>query len=291
MRIGITIPMRDNGGPPLDTDGIARRARMIEQAGFDGIWMGDASFRGLATWPDPLMWLLSAAIATERVEIGTAIFQVPLRPAVDLAQRFLTLEGLARRRFSIGVGAGSTAAGHEAVGLAFEDRFRVFYDHMDTIRALCRGEAVGAADLAPWPEIVGGPRFLLGAWHSDISLKRASDGYDGWLCSAGRTTFGTMLDALKRYREMGGRRAIVATCSIGLDGPETPLTEDEPFTLRCGPHEAAERLHRLAEVGFDDILLKLDDPAHQGVFDGDITLERLEQVRSLLPRDERSVCV
>lgn len=48
--------------------------------------MGDASFRRLATWPDPMMWLLAAGAATSRIEVGTAIYQVPLRPPVDLAQ-------------------------------------------------------------------------------------------------------------------------------------------------------------------------------------------------------------
>jgi hypothetical protein len=39
--------------------------------------------------------------------------------------------------------------------------------------------------------------------------------------------------------------------------PDVALDIDEaPFTLKCGPREAAERLHRLKELGFDDALLR-----------------------------------
>ncbi len=74
--------------------GAGQRARWIEEAGLDAAWMGDASFRRLATWPDPMMWLLTVGAATSRIEVGTAIYQVPLRHPVDLAQQFLTMRAL-----------------------------------------------------------------------------------------------------------------------------------------------------------------------------------------------------
>lgn len=282
MRIGIMLPFRDRGGPPLDGAGVAARAHLIEVAGFDGAWIGDASFRGLATWPDPLAWLLCAAYGSERLELGTAIYQVPLRPTVDVARRFLTLEALFPGRFSIGVGPGSTRAGHEAVGVAFEDRVELFHAQMATIRRLCDGEQVGAADLAPWPSVRGGPRFLLGAWGGSRQLARAVRDYDGWLCSAGRTTARTMVEGIARYRDLGGRRAIVASCRVDLSGAREPLADDEPFNLICSPAEAAERLQWLCELGFDDVLLNIADPENPGIFEGDLETDRLAAVRALL---------
>src|SRR5690606_28816985 len=108
--------------------------------GLDGIWIGD----GLAAMarPDPLMWLLVAAAGTKDIEVGTCVFQVPLRNPVELAQRFLTLHALTRGRFTVGVGSGSGRKGFDAVGGDFDHRFRTLRDHLITIRRLCNGEEV-----------------------------------------------------------------------------------------------------------------------------------------------------
>src|SRR5438477_7828447 len=91
MRLGIHMPLKDaDTGKPLNARGVMARAKAIEAAGFDGIWIGDGL--GGIQRPDPLMWLLVAAAATERIEVGTSIYQVPLRHPVELAQRFLTLQ-------------------------------------------------------------------------------------------------------------------------------------------------------------------------------------------------------
>ena len=139
----------------------------------------------------------SGTLVAEQVVVATGPYQVPLRPPVDLAQQFLTMRALLGNRISLGVGPGSTAAGYAAVSMDFENRFKTFHANMDTIRRLMAGETVGPANLAPWPSIVGGPRFLLGAWHGGASLARAARDYDGWLCSAGRTTVATIVEGTR----------------------------------------------------------------------------------------------
>src|SRR3984885_16251233 len=111
MRLALNMPLRDRGGAALDAAGIQRRAKLMEQEGFDGIWLGDSFSPGM-TRPDPLMWLLVAAAATERIEVGTSILIVPLRDPVELAQRFLTLQQLPGGRFTAGGGSGSTRRKH-----------------------------------------------------------------------------------------------------------------------------------------------------------------------------------
>lgn len=299
MRMAINMPLLDTAGIPLDAAGIADRARAIEDAGFAGIWLGDSFTPGM-TRPDPLMWLLTAATAAQRIEVGTSILIAPLRDPVELAQRFLTLQALTHGRFTAGVGAGSTRNNYEALGLDFESRFKRLDANLTTIRALCDGERVGNAFLNPWPSAAGGPRIVIGAWHSGIWLERAVTRYDGWMCSAGRTDFRTMKDAITRYRDLGGRRAIISSCMVDLSAPDAKLGDDESFHLRCGPEEAKERLGRVAELGFDDILLvKLDhrrsrlghadrDPARTlSIYEADFRHGELEEIRSLLPVDPR----
>jgi hypothetical protein len=111
------------------------------------------------------------------------------------------------------------------------------------------------------------------------------------MCSAGRTTYRTMTDAISRYRELGGQRALIATCSVDLRAPTTPLGPDDAFHLECQPEDARERLERVADLGFDDILLAKTDTEHRfgGGFEHDFTMEDLEEIRSLLPRDARPI--
>lgn len=287
MRVGVNMPLLDSEGHPLDAEGIGRRARAIEAAGLDGIWLGD-SFSPRMTRPDPLMWLLVGAAATERVEVGTCIFIVPLRNPIELSQRLLTLAAIVAGRFTFGVGSGSTESNYQVFGKDFEGRFRELHEDLQTIRALCRGEAVGLADLNPWPSVVGGPPIVIGAWHSGIWLKRAAAEYDGWMCSAGRTNYATMREGIKRYRDLGGRRAMISTCMFDFSAESGRLADDEPFHLRCGPDEAADRLGRVSELGFDDILLvKADHTRRHAIYEADFADGDLEQIRALLPADTR----
>jgi Luciferase-like monooxygenase len=286
VRIGISMPFKDGDDRPLDAAGIAARAAMVEQAGLDGVWIQDSLIPGVMR-PEPLLWLLPAAAATTSIEIGTSIFIVPLRHPVDLAQRFLTLRALTNDRFTAGVGAGSSKPSHDSVGVDFHQRFKLLYEEMDTIRRLCDGETVGAANLDPWPSVKGGPRFVIGAWHSEASLRRAVTEYDGWMCSAGRTNLETMAEAINRYRALGGKRAMVSTCPLDLSAPTKKMGDDDPFNLMCDPAEAGRRLERLAALGFDDVLLvKRDHTGQTKMFETDLDPEEIRQVRELLPRDE-----
>jgi alkanesulfonate monooxygenase SsuD/methylene tetrahydromethanopterin reductase-like flavin-dependent oxidoreductase (luciferase family) len=297
MRLALNMPLLDQDGQALDLAGIQHRAQLMEKAGFDGIWLGDSFTPGM-TRPDPLMWLLAAASATERIEIGTCILIVPLRHPVELAQRLLTLQQLTGGRFTLGVGAGSTKNNYDALGQDFDARFSTMKADLEQIRALCRGEHVGEAFLNPWPSAVPGPPIVVGAWHSGIWLKRSVESYDGWMCSAGRTNLRTMKDAIKRYRDLGGQRAIVSSCMVDLSAPTERLSDDDPFHLRCDPKEAASRLERLAELGFDDVLLVKSD--HQrskilhgqaepgrtlSIYEADYREEEYEEIRSLLAPD------
>jgi alkanesulfonate monooxygenase SsuD/methylene tetrahydromethanopterin reductase-like flavin-dependent oxidoreductase (luciferase family) len=263
MRISFSLPFLNPDGTALSIGELMGRARAIEAAGFDGIWISDTVARGVDARPDPLMYLTAAAAATsDRIELGTAVLQVPLRNPVELAQRVLTLHALTRGRFAFGAGAGSTRQDFESVGIDFERRFELLRDHLTTIRKLCRGETVASASLKPWPNTVGGPPVLIGSWTSGLWIKRAAREFDGWLTSGGGpggTNFRNLREGIKRYRDEGGVRAIVATVGVDLRASSPPLSDDSRFTLRCSPAEAVERMQRVRELGYDDVLLRKDD--------------------------------
>jgi alkanesulfonate monooxygenase SsuD/methylene tetrahydromethanopterin reductase-like flavin-dependent oxidoreductase (luciferase family) len=264
MKIAFSLPLRRGDGSAHSLDEVMSIARTIEDAGFDGIWIGDAIGRG-RIFPDPFQWLLAAAAATRRVDLGIAAYIVPLRNPVELSQRLLTMHALTRGRFHFGVGTGSNEADFKALGSSdWEERFKVLSRNLDVIRRICRGEKAGEADLMPWPNATPGPPVLVGAWTSKIWIRRAAREFEGWLASGGGpggTTFKDMKDGLALYRAEGGKRAVVATVGVGLSetAAREPLGNDTRFTLRCHPGDALERIRAAEELGFDDVLLRKDD--------------------------------
>lgn len=246
MRVGMSLPF---GGD------LAESARRIEEAGFDGAWVFDALNRGFAS-PDPLMALAVAGSVTRSIELGTCVLQLGLRPPAELAARVMTAHLVCGPRLSLGVGAGSTEADFRACGVDFTERRRRFDTALDVIPRLLAGEEAGGVALTPWPATLGGPRILIGTWGRGDLIRRAAGEFDGWIASAAKG--GRLPEGIAGYRAAGGRRALVTNITVDLDGPDEPAEPGTPFTLNCSPRRARERLKWLADLGYDDVILRTD---------------------------------
>jgi alkanesulfonate monooxygenase SsuD/methylene tetrahydromethanopterin reductase-like flavin-dependent oxidoreductase (luciferase family) len=256
VRLGVGVATLSPDGSPLTGEALVGSARTAERLGFDSLWFFDAMSRGFIL-PDPLIGVSVAAAVTTRVEVGTCILQVPLRNPVELAHRILTAHLVSGGRLLLGVGAGSTQADFDALGLDYAGRLQAFEEALPVMRRLWRGEKVGAANLTPWPAALGGPAVLIGSWGGKHWIPRAAQEFDGWIASAGRTNLDTLTEGIRRYRAAGGKRAIVTNIAVDLSSPTEPCPDDRPFHLRCAPDAAAQRLRKLRDLGFDDAVLVL----------------------------------
>jgi alkanesulfonate monooxygenase SsuD/methylene tetrahydromethanopterin reductase-like flavin-dependent oxidoreductase (luciferase family) len=284
MRLGINLPYRRADGNAPDATEIMARSRLIEEIGFDGIWIGDTVGRWDFAGLDTLEWLVAAACGTQRIELGTAVMQLPLRAPVEFAQRLMTLRALSGGRFIAGIGSGSTPKDFEAVDVDFEQRFKLLREGASLIKRLLNGETVDGKAINPWPNVRGGPPIVMGAWGSGRWVKRAAEEYDGWMASGFNTSFNALAEGIKRYREAGGTgRTLVATVNVNLKAAYEPLDASGRFNLNCPPQEAAERLAKVAEMGFDDLLCSRLNYSEEDWPEAD-----LRELRSLLPRDPRS---
>ena len=254
MRLGLALANATPDGRPLTGAALIAFARAVERAGFDSLWCFDSIGRGFMI-PDPLIAVSVAATATERLTLGTGILQVPLRRPVELAHRILAAHLICGDRLLLGVGAGSTKADFDAVGVDFDTRMRDLEEALVVMRRLWRGEKVGEAQLNPWPATLGGPKLLIGSWAGSRWIPRAAKEFDGWVGSGARSSVAALREGIKRFREAGGRRAIATNIPADLEAPTAPMPDDGQFHLRCDEKTAAERLRMLADLGFDDAVL------------------------------------
>ncbi|MEM7324140.1 MAG: LLM class flavin-dependent oxidoreductase [Actinomycetota bacterium] len=236
MRLGYVLPFTDLGGGPLRPSSWADAAVAAEVLGYRSVWTFDAIGRGFML-PDPLMALSAVASATNRLELGTGIMQLPIRNTIEVAHRVFTLEVLAPGRVLFGVGPGSTEADFVTYGGSYTDRFDTFEGQWADLRTLVATGRVGERDLHAWPGVLGGPALLLAGWHGRW-VERAAAESAGWIASGMNADDAQLADGLARYRDAGGGRAVVTNIQVGED---------------TGP--AVERINRLGEMGFDDVVV------------------------------------
>ena len=274
MRLSVVTFMHPGAEPRGHSlDRIANYVRRIEAAGFPGIWVTDSLGRGRATL-DPIVALGALAAVTRRVELGTAVLQVSLRHPVDLAHRVQSVQALSGNRLRLGVGSGSTQADFDLFGADYAHRFRTLMTSLDTMRRTWRGEPVNGGTLTPWPGSEGGPPILLGAWRNPRWITYAAKQCQGWIASGPYSSWEDLENGMRIYREAGGANAVLANCSVDLaQRPESAeLAKLASVNFICPPDEARERIKRVEQFGFEEILIGSQFGA----------IEEIERVRDFL---------
>lgn len=100
--------------PDLRT--LTAEARRAEDLGCSGFVIPDHLIGQYA----PIPVLTAVAAATERIRVGSFVFNINLRHPAVLAQDLATLDVLSDGRLDIGLGAGWNKPEHDAIGIPFE---------------------------------------------------------------------------------------------------------------------------------------------------------------------------
>jgi alkanesulfonate monooxygenase SsuD/methylene tetrahydromethanopterin reductase-like flavin-dependent oxidoreductase (luciferase family) len=141
------------------------------------------------------------------------------------------------------------------VGADHAARFTTFARHLATLRSLLAGEEVDGRGLPPWPAVRGGPPVLVGSWAGSRWIPRAARELDGWVGSGARSSWALAVQGIERFRAEGGRRAVLTNVAAALADEASADGPDDPVELVGPPEVVAERLARLADLGFDDVVL------------------------------------
>jgi alkanesulfonate monooxygenase SsuD/methylene tetrahydromethanopterin reductase-like flavin-dependent oxidoreductase (luciferase family) len=108
MKCSINIP---NFGDFADPRVVADQARLAEEAGWDGLFVWDHligyNLDLVGEFAATNILLTAAALATNRIRLGTQVTPVPRRRPRQLAREIATLDRLCGGRMILGVGLGA----------------------------------------------------------------------------------------------------------------------------------------------------------------------------------------
>lgn len=208
MLKGWDIRVGTTGGMVLD---VAQRA---ERMGLDGVLAGDhVTFYGFGN--DGLTTLTAVAAVTERVQLQTSVYLLPLRHPVPVALQAAQLDQLSLGRLVLGVGIGGEDPHEfESCGVDPRTRGRRCDESLAVLRRLWTEDEVSFAGrhfvldaVTVNPKPIGSIPVYVGG-RSEAAFRRAGrfgDGYTGIWLSPGR--FAEAKERVREAAEAAGRDA------------------------------------------------------------------------------------
>jgi alkanesulfonate monooxygenase SsuD/methylene tetrahydromethanopterin reductase-like flavin-dependent oxidoreductase (luciferase family) len=208
-RFGLLVP---HFGLEADQDLLIEGARLAEELGFDSLWVRDHLVfhpHGMEgtdrTFIEPFVTLAYLAGVTERIGLGAATI-IPFRHPILMAYSVASMSWITRRKFDLGIGAGTFDHEFAVIGQADEDRVQMMKEQVLIARRLWSGETIewdsprykfSDVDLKPQP-VHPVPVWWGGA--TPAAARLAVDFCEGWL--PGRITFPTYEARVKKITQM-----------------------------------------------------------------------------------------
>jgi probable F420-dependent oxidoreductase len=271
VRFGVSTFVTDEGIGP------AELGRALEERGFGALYVAEHTHipvKRESPWPggaelprwyyrtlDPLVTLTAAAVATERLEVGTGIALVVQRDPIVLAKEVASLDLVSGGRAVLGVGAGWNREEMRNHGTEPRTRMRLLRERVLAIKELWtrdeaefHGEFVDFDPVHLYPKPVRDPHppVLVGG-SGPTTFDRVLEFGDGWMPIYGRGT-DALAAQIAGLRERAGRRVPVTV--FGVPATAEAVAELDAagvdqvlFNLRTLPRDATlGELDGLAEL-------------------------------------------
>lgn len=131
---------------------LAQQAQIGESLGYQSFWLPESHFTPNAI-PDPLMLLAAVAGATERIQLGTTSYLLPMRNPLLAAEQVAVLDQLSGGRVLLGVGRGYASAMLRTFEVAPGEKRQRFEANLQTMLRAWTGEPI-TTDGAPEPVVL-----------------------------------------------------------------------------------------------------------------------------------------
>src|SRR5581483_2951731 len=133
MRIGLMMGP-EKGRYRQKVAQLVADAQAAERAGFSSVWVpqipGDF---------DALTAITVIGLATERIELGTAVLPIQTRHPIAMAQEALSVQAVCEGRFTLGLGTSHHWVIQDMLGLSYERPARQMRDYLEVLNAALRG--------------------------------------------------------------------------------------------------------------------------------------------------------
>ena len=186
MRLGLSLGYQTPWSTPADHLALAREA---DRLGFACVWAAEAYGSDAVTM---LAWI---AAQTQRIDIGSAVLQIPARAPAMTAMTAASLDALSGGRFRLGLGVSGPQVSEGWYGVRFGRPLRRTREYVDVVRmAGARSEVAydGEFYRLPLPDGPGKalrlgfhpPRDRIPTYLAAIgpkNLELAGEIADGWL--------------------------------------------------------------------------------------------------------------
>lgn len=219
---------------------VLEAARRAETLGLDGLSAGDhVTFYGYGN--DGLVTLTAAAAVTERIELKTAVYLLPLRHPVPVALQVAQLDQLSMGRFVLGIGVGgedphefwSSGVDPATRGARTNEAIRILKRLWTEDHVSFNGKHFQLDDVTLYPKPFRPVPIFVGG-RSEAALRRSGrlgDGYTGiWL-------------SVDRFRESGEKIAAYADAA-GRQGSDIELGMQYWTSVATSRADARDRVAR-----------------------------------------------
>jgi probable F420-dependent oxidoreductase len=269
VRIGVLTFVTDEGIGPVEL-GVG-----LEQRGFESLFLAEHShipvdaktpYPGGGPIPrkyyrtlDPFVALTAAAVATEKLVVGTGIALIAQRDPIQTAKEVASLDLLSEGRFRFGVGVGwlrEEIADHgvdpKVRGRVVDERLQAMVEIWTNEKAEFHGKFVDFDPIYSWPKPQTQPYAPLYFGGGPANFERIAKLGAGWLSMTPSAE--ALADQLKELREIAG--------------------SDVPVIHYHGGNPTAKDVGEYQHLGVDHVLVDLPtEPRDQ-------TFQRLDKLQA-----------
>lgn len=243
MKLGINLGYWGAGN---DAENLAL-AREADRIGYDVAWAAEAYGSDAAT---VLAWV---AAQTERIDVGSAVFQIPARTPANTAMTAATLDTLSGGRFRLGLGVSGPQVSEGWHGVRFDRPLARTREYIGVVRKALSRERLtydGEFFTLPLPDGPGKaltltvhpvreniPAYLAAIGPKNLEL--AGELFDGWLAIFYSPEF-----AGEQLASIGAGRAKVGADLTGFDVvPTVPVVFGDDLDACAAPLRAYAALY------------------------------------------------
>jgi alkanesulfonate monooxygenase SsuD/methylene tetrahydromethanopterin reductase-like flavin-dependent oxidoreductase (luciferase family) len=254
--------------------------QVAEDMGLDTLWLGESHFRpNRAVLASPLVGASAVAARTTRIRVGLAVQVLPLAHPLRVAEEAAIVDHISEGRLVFGVGRSSFLESYQGYNVDYAESRALFSESLEIIQRAWDEAPFSYegqyyrfhdVDVVPKPYQKPHPPIRVAVESRDTFPLIGRLGFPIFIRH--QMDIPELQELLKQYQEErhasgfpGPNDVILQIAAYVAETAEKARTEPEASTMRqrrlvreslgrTGDQEAFERLRRLSDVSYDEVL-------------------------------------